>query len=58
MLSPSESPFVEHSTHPKILCSFFTFGYHLILYTVCFAFSMKLILALILCSCLNFLNPA
>jgi hypothetical protein len=37
LLSPSESPFVEHSTHPKSLCSFFTFGYHLILYTVYFA---------------------
>jgi hypothetical protein len=25
LLSPSESPFVEHSTHPKSLCPFFTF---------------------------------
>jgi hypothetical protein len=55
LLSPSESPFVEHSTHPKSLCPFLLFGYHLILCTVCFAFSMKLMPAYLLCFMFEFL---
>jgi hypothetical protein len=33
--SPSESPFVEHSTHPKKSMNIFFFGYHSIFFVDC-----------------------
>jgi hypothetical protein len=38
--SPSESPFVEHSTHPKKSMNIFFFEYHLIFFVDCLHESM------------------